>query len=44
MTPAQERASLTREGDAILSGQVEIRHVDRRQLFLGGKPIALPFE
>jgi len=44
MTPAQERASLTREGDAILSGEVEIRHVDRRQLFVGGKPIALPFE
>jgi hypothetical protein len=44
MTPAQERDSLAREGEAILNGQVEIRHVERRQLFVAGKPVNEPFE
>jgi uncharacterized protein DUF4153 len=44
MTPVQERASLAREGDAILNGQIEIRHVERRQLFVAGKPVDQAFE
>jgi len=44
MTPAQERAALAREGEAILAGQVEIRRIERRQLFVAGKPVDQPFE
>jgi hypothetical protein len=44
MTPEQERAALAREGDAILGGQIEIRHVARRQLFVAGRPVNDPFE
>ena len=44
MSPAQERASLAREGDAILNGQIEIRRVERRQLFVAGKAVDQPFE
>jgi hypothetical protein len=44
MTPEQERAALAREGDAILGGQVEIRRIERRQLFVAGKPADQPFE
>ena len=44
MTAEQERASLTREGDALRRGEVEIRRVERRQLFVGGQPVNEPFE
>jgi len=44
MTPAQERASLAREGDAIRNGRIEIRHVEMRQLFIASKPASEPFE
>jgi hypothetical protein len=44
LTPEQEHASLAREGDAILRGQVEIRRVERRQLFVAGRPVNEPFE
>lgn len=44
MTPQQERESLQREGDAILRGEVEVRTVQRRQLFIAGRPINEPFE
>jgi hypothetical protein len=44
MTPQQERESLQREGDAILRGEVEVRAVQRRQLFIAGRPVDQPFE
>jgi Domain of unknown function (DUF4153) len=44
MTPAQERAALVREGDSILHGRMEIRRVERRQLYLDGRPLNQPFE
>lgn len=44
MTPQQERESLRREGDAILRGEVEVRTVERRQLFIAGRPINEPFD
>ncbi|HST35975.1 MAG TPA: DUF4153 domain-containing protein, partial [Allosphingosinicella sp.] len=44
LTPEQERASLTRESDALRRGEVEIRRVERRQLFVGGRPVKEPFD
>jgi hypothetical protein len=44
MTPEQERASLRREHEAIVGGDVTIRPVTRRQVFVGDKPHGQPFE
>lgn len=44
MTPADERASLAAERAAIEHGQVGIRTVTRRQLYVGDKPVGDAFE
>lgn len=44
MTKAQERASLIAEREAFNRGDVEVRTVTRRQLFVGGKPVNGIFE
>jgi uncharacterized membrane protein YiaA len=44
VSPEQERASLVRESEALRRGNVEIRRVERRQLFIDGKPVRQPFE
>ena len=44
LTPEQERASLKREQEAIGRGDVTIRPVTRRQVFIGDKPYGEPFE
>ncbi|MDB5680181.1 DUF4153 domain-containing protein [Sphingomonas bacterium] len=38
VTDAQERKSLAEEGDAFRRGDVTVRAVERRQVFVGGKP------
>jgi hypothetical protein len=44
--PAQpvERTVLEQERTGIDRGEVEIRDVKRRQIFIGGKPVGSPFE
>lgn len=41
---AQNNAEVRAQRQAYQSGQVEIRDVTRRQLFVGGKPVGDPFE
>jgi hypothetical protein len=33
-----------RQAAALAAGQVEIRTVERRQVFVGGEPVGQPFE
>lgn len=44
VTAGQEAARLKRERAAIAKGDVEIREVTRRQVFIGGEPKGDPFE
>jgi len=44
MSSEQDRASLVRQSDALRRGHVEIRRVERRQLFIDGKAVNQPFE
>lgn len=44
MSRAEESASLARERGALDRGDVEVRSVQHRQVFLGGKPVGEPFE
>lgn len=44
VSDAQERKSLAEEGDAFRRGDVTVRTVERRQVFVGGKPAGPIFE
>ncbi|MEO7179028.1 MAG: DUF4153 domain-containing protein [Allosphingosinicella sp.] len=44
LTPAEQVAGVKREREAIRSGEVEIREVARRQVFVGGEPKGDVFE
>ena len=44
LTPEADRASKVREAEAILRGEVEVRTVEQRQLFIAGQPITAPFD
>mgnify|MGYP003579880125 CR=1 FL=1 len=42
--PAQEPAARARSASGITAGAIEIRKVERRQVFVGGEPVGDPFE
>ena len=39
-----EAARFSRQAAAIRSGSVDVRNVERRQIFVGGEPVGAPFE
>lgn len=42
--PAADPAARTRSASGLQSGAIEIRKVERRQVFVGGEPVGDPFE